>query len=104
MADVARLGRVASRSPKARAKRTASRRPHAQGVSAWDPASQPAWLTAEIYCDRIQPLLATASSSAVAARIGVSRWYAVRIRQGRPHPRHWQALAELAGISIGERL
>jgi hypothetical protein len=32
--------------------------------------------------------------------VGVSRWYAGRIRQGyRPHPRHWQALAELVGIS-----
>jgi hypothetical protein len=29
----------------------------------------------------------------------VSRWYAGRIREGyRPHPRHWQKLAELAGI------
>jgi hypothetical protein len=41
------------------------------------------------------------SSSAIASRIGVSRWYAGRIRQGyRPHPRHWQALARLVGTPI----
>jgi hypothetical protein len=39
------------------------------------------------------------SSSAIASRIGVSRWYAGRIREGyRPHPRHWLALAELIGV------
>jgi hypothetical protein len=32
--------------------------------------------------------------------LGASRWYASRIRQGyRPHPRHWEALAELVGVS-----
>jgi len=31
----------------------------------------------------------------------LSRWYVGRIRAGRrrPHPRHWQALAKLAGVS-----
>jgi hypothetical protein len=33
---------------------------------------------------------------AIARQISVSRWYAGRIREGyRPHPRHWQALAQL---------
>jgi hypothetical protein len=36
----------------------------------------------------------------IASRIEVSRWYAGRIREGyRPHPRHWEALAELAEAS-----
>jgi hypothetical protein len=61
---------------------------------------QPAWLTAEVYSKKIQPLLAGISTSAIRSRIGVSRWYAGRIREGyRPHPRHWLALAELAGIA-----
>jgi hypothetical protein len=39
------------------------------------------------------------SSSAIASQIGVSRWYAGRIRQGYvPHPRHWQALATLVDV------
>jgi hypothetical protein len=38
----ARLGRLAARSPEARAKHVASRRRHAQACSAWDASSQPA--------------------------------------------------------------
>jgi hypothetical protein len=54
-------------------------------------------LTAETYSKKIRPLLSTISTSMIASGIGVSRWYAGRIRQGhRPHPRHWQALADLA--------
>jgi hypothetical protein len=53
-----------------------------------------------LYSEKVQPHLAAISSSTIAARIGVSRWYAGRIREGyRPHPRHWQALAELTGAS-----
>jgi hypothetical protein len=49
---------------------------------------------------QIPPLLAKIPTSAIRSRIGVSRWYAGRIREGyRPHPRHWLALAELAGVA-----
>ena len=103
LADAARIGRVATRSPEARAKHAASRRRHAQACSAWDPSSQPAWLTPELYAEKIQPLLAAIPTSTIACQLGVSRWYAGRIRQGyRPHPRHWQALAQLARISRRE--
>jgi CRISPR-associated endonuclease Cas1 len=96
LARAARLGRVAARNAESRAKHSVSRRRHAQACSAWDASSQPGWLTAKLYSEKIQPLLAQASSSAIAKQIGVSRWYAGRIRQGyRPHPRHWQALAEM---------
>jgi hypothetical protein len=44
-------------------------------------------------------LLSNVATSVIRSNIGVSRWYASRIRQGyRPHPRHWQALADLAGV------
>jgi CRISPR-associated endonuclease Cas1 len=100
--DAARIGRQASQSPEARAKHRASRRRHARARSAWDAASQPAWLTAEVYSKRIQPLLTALPTSTIASRIGVSRWYAGRIRQGYcPHPRHWQMLAELVDVSEG---
>jgi hypothetical protein len=43
--------------------------------------------------------VAEISSSSIAPHIGVSRWYAGRIRRGyRPHARHWQALGELIGL------
>jgi CRISPR-associated endonuclease Cas1 len=100
LGNAARIGRIAACSPEARAKHVASRRRHAEECSAWDASKQPDWLTPEVFSQRIQPLLANIATSAIRSRIGVSRWYASRIRQGyRPHPRHWEALAELAGIS-----
>ena len=97
--DAARLGRLVSNTPEARVKQANAQRQHARARSSWSVSSQPAWLTAEIYSEKIQPLLARFSTSAIRSRIGVSRWYAGRIRQGyRPHPRHWQALAELVKV------
>jgi CRISPR-associated endonuclease Cas1 len=100
LGDAARIGRLAARSPEARAKHVASRRRHAEACSAWDASKQPNWFTREVFSERIQPLLAGVPTSVIRSRIGVSRWYASRIRQGyRPHPRHWQALAKLVGVS-----
>jgi len=43
--------------------------------------------------------LSGVSTSAIAKGIGVSHWYASKICQGyRPHPRHWEALAQLVGV------
>jgi CRISPR-associated endonuclease Cas1 len=96
--SAASIGRMAARSPESRAKHVASRKRHAKACSAWDASTQPAWLTGEVFAQQIQPLLRNISTSAIRSQIGVSRWYAGRIRQGyRPHPRHWQALAELVG-------
>jgi CRISPR-associated endonuclease Cas1 len=100
LVDAARIGRVAARSPEARAKHVASRRRHAVACSEWDPSSQPAWLTSEVFSQQVQPQLASIPNAAIRSRINVSRWYAGKIRQGyRPHPRHWQALARLVDIS-----
>jgi len=58
------------------------------------------WLTAKVYSEKIQPRLAAIPTSTIASRIEISRWYAGRIHEGyRPHPRHWQALAEFTGAS-----
>jgi len=97
---VAQVGRIAARTPEARAKHVASHLRHVEARLSWDASSQPAWLTAEMFAHKIQPLLARVSTSVIRLRIGVSRWYASRIRQGcRPHPRHWEALAELVGVT-----
>jgi ribosome-binding protein aMBF1 (putative translation factor) len=105
LTDAARLGRTVARTPEVRAKQAASQRQQAEARSSWRQSNQPVWLTAEIYSERIQPLLADMSSSSIASKIGVSRWYAGRVRRGyRPHPRHWQSLAELAGVLPSARL
>ena len=105
LADVSRLGRVAAQTPEALAKQSDSQRRHSRARSSWEPSSQPAWLTPELFSLKIQPLLSMVATSVIRSTIGVSRWYASQIRQGyQPHPRHWQALAELVGVSAeGQR-
>jgi CRISPR-associated endonuclease Cas1 len=99
LVDVARVGRSVAHTPEARAKEGKKQRQHAEARNSWAPSSKPAWLTAKVYSHEIQPLLARLANSIIASRIGVSRWYAGRIRKGhRPHPRHWLALAELVGV------
>jgi hypothetical protein len=51
-------GRLAAQSAEAQVRRANSQRPHALARWAWDPSSQPAWLTEEIYVGKIQTLLA----------------------------------------------
>jgi hypothetical protein len=104
LVQVAKAGRVAGHTPEAIAKEAATHRRHAQAKTAWNPAKQPSWLTNQVFSERIQPALRRASATAIAQWIGVSRWYAGRIREGyRPHPRHWQALAQLVGISLDSK-
>lgn len=99
LVEVAKEGRVAGHTPEAIAKEAATHRKHAQARAAWNCAKQPTWLTEQVFLEKIQPALARASVTAIAKRIGVSRWYAGRIREGyRPHPRHWQALAAIVGL------
>lgn len=95
----ARLGRVAARKPEARAKHSESARRRALACHHWDAASQPAWLTPEFFSKEIQPRLANVRTFIIRKQLGVSSWYASKIRQGayRPHPRHWEVLAKLTG-------
>ena len=102
MIQAAKIGRLVSHTPKARAKQSSTRRRHARACSEWDPSTQPAWLSEDLFTNRIQPLLSTLSISTIARGIGVSRGYAGRVRDGYvPHPRHWESLAEL--VSIGSQ-
>jgi hypothetical protein len=70
-------------------------------MSAWDPSTLPDWLDAGAFTQKIQPMLANVTTSAIATALGVSWVYASHIRAGakRPHPRHWMKLAELVGYS-----
>ena len=99
MLDAARIGRQTANGPEAQLKRAETQRQNALAQHSWKESDQPAWLTEAFYLEKVQPLLAQLSASAIARRISVSRWYAGRIREGyRPHPRHWPQLAELAGV------
>jgi hypothetical protein len=99
MLDAAKIGRQTANSAEAQLKRANTQRKNALAQHAWNPSDQPVWLTEKFFSEKIQPLLASLSAAAIARRISVSRWYAGRIREGyRPHKRHWQALAKLAGF------
>jgi hypothetical protein len=100
LVEGAKIGRIAARKPQARAKHSESARRNALARSSWDPASLPAWLTADFFLGEIRCLLANVSTSKIRGSLGVSAWYASKIRQGYiPHPRHWKALAQLAEVS-----
>ena len=100
MLDAARIGRETANGPEAQMRRATTQRKNALAQHAWKPSDQPAWLTEKVYSEKVQPVIAAMSASAIARQISVSRWYAGRIREGyRPHPRHWEALAKLVGVS-----
>jgi hypothetical protein len=101
MQEVAREGRIASKSPESRARVAATQRRQQTARWKWQPSSQPDWLTDEAYTKQIQPRLVSKTLSEIASAIGISIPYASDIRKGRrrPHPRHWQKLAALVKIS-----
>ena len=101
MIAVARLGRMATHTPEAEALRAAAQRQQVAARKAWQPSDKPDWLTKQFYAEKVQPRLAALRNSAIASALTVSMPYAAEIRAGRrrPHPRHWRALAELAGVS-----
>jgi hypothetical protein len=94
-------GTVAAHSSNANALRSESMRRLALARSAWDPDTLPDWLTPEAFIQKVQPMLANVTTSALATALGVSWVYASHIRAGakRPHPRHWLKLAELVGLN-----
>jgi hypothetical protein len=77
-------------------------RRHAVGRRAWDGGSSgddPAlrrWYVAEVV-----PRLGAIARTQIVRAIGVSRVYARHISRGKvPHPRHFEALARLAGAEM----
>ncbi len=99
--DVARLGRIASHSREAETNRAETQRRHSAAIRAWQSSELPEWLNEEAYRTKIQPALAKITVPSIATAIGISEPYATDIRAGRrvPHPRHWQPLAQLVGVS-----
>jgi hypothetical protein len=62
-------------------------------------------LTQQFYRDKIMPGLAEITVPQLAKALCVSEPYASKVRKGQfvPHPMHWQALAELVGVSTATR-
>ena len=80
-------GKAHFANPDARAKHVASRR--RQLMHAGHGTHRPSQIGLRARCS-LQPQLANIPTSAIRSRIGVSRWYAGRIRQGyRPVPQYF---------------
>ena len=103
LVKAAKMGRVAAKTPEARARRAKSQHRHQVAQRGWLASSLPAWLDNEAYLRKIQPLLRKLTCSAIADALGVSMPYAADIRAGRhiPHPRHWLTLTQLVGGALG---
>lgn len=100
MADFAVLAHMSTRSKKAKARISRTISNHAVANTWWDSSSLPSWLTEQCYVEQIQPLLRGKKVREIAQAMHVSNPYAAFVRSGRrrPHPRHWQVLAKLAGF------
>jgi CRISPR-associated endonuclease Cas1 len=96
-------GRKRAQQPESLAKRSTTQRQHWQAIQTWKPSDLPAWLTRDVYVKQIQPALASVAKSRIRSALGVSEPYSSDIQAGKriPHARHWQALAELVGVSAG---
>jgi len=102
--EAAKLGRVATHSRAAEARRAKSQRRHAAALRVWNPSDLPEWLSEETYRRKIQPRLAEITVPTISAALGISEPYATEIRAGKrkPHPRHWLSLARLVDVSSNE--
>jgi hypothetical protein len=106
MIEAAKLGRIATISPKAQERRAATQRRQAIARRSWQASQKPRWLDGVFYCETIQPLLSALTVRVISLALDVSEPYATSIRTGRciPHPRHWLELAKLVGISSDPNL
>jgi hypothetical protein len=102
LVKAAQLGRIASHTAQAEAKRGAAQQRQHLARRSWKATELPDWLDEEAYRTKIQPALIGLGVSTIASRLGISESYAVNIRAGKrqPHPRHWSTLAQLV---LGKR-
>ena len=93
----AKLGRIATHSQIAEARRSATQTKQALALRKWSPSDLPTWLDEDCYRREILPRLSNFTVKKICSAIDVSHPYATLIRRGVsiPHPRHWMPLAEL---------
>ncbi len=101
MLEIAKAGRAVSHAPEAESRRAQALRRNVAAQQTWAASGQ-SGPDDRTYDETIRPRLAGVANSALASALGVSLYYAAEIRRGkrRPHQRHWQALARLAGVSV----
>jgi len=100
--EQAKLGRIATHSPSAEARRSATQTKQFAAIRSWNPSELPSWLNEKTYRSNILPHLSKFTVKAIRLALHVSHPYATNIRRGTaiPHPRHWMVLAKLAGVMV----
>jgi len=100
LVEGAKLGRIVAHSETANKSRINTQRRHDLARREWLQCGQPT-VPASVYKSEIQPRLSTITNRAIMRVLKVSWVYASHIRRGLriPHPRHWKALADLAGFT-----
>jgi CRISPR-associated endonuclease Cas1 len=98
--EAAKRGRIAAQSSEAQARRAETQRQNRAQQVAWKASNLPAWLDEDTYTQKIQPRLKTVSLRSLMLALNICESYAANIRAGRrrPHPRHWETLAQLVGL------
>ncbi len=93
----AALGRIATHSASAEARRSATQAKQAEALRKWNPLDLPKWLDEDFYRREILPRLSKLTVKKIRLAIDVSHPYATLIRRGLsiPHPRHWLLLSKL---------
>jgi hypothetical protein len=101
MLEKAKLGRIATHTPIAEARRSATRMKHALALRNWNPFELPTWLDEDTYRLGILPRLGKFTVKSIRLKLDVSHPYATLIKRGLkiPHPRHWLQLSELTGYN-----
>jgi CRISPR-associated endonuclease Cas1 len=99
MLTQAKLGRIATHSANAEARRAATHAKHVEALRKWNASDLPKWLDEDTYRREVLPRLANFTAKSIGVKLGVSHPYATLIKRGTsiPHPRHWMPLAELTG-------
>jgi CRISPR-associated endonuclease Cas1 len=99
--EAAKTGRVAAQSEVAQTRRSETQLRHRAAMDLWNSSDLPAWLNEKFYLTEIQPRLPRITLSVLSSKLGISIPYTVEVRSAKrvPHKRHWQALAQLVGVS-----
>lgn len=96
----AELGRIATHTATAEARRAATHAKQIKALREWNPTDLPSWLDEDFYRREILPRLSEFTVKKIRIALDVSHPYATLIKRGDkiPHPRHWVALAKLLEI------
>jgi hypothetical protein len=98
--EFAKIGRAVAQSPKSQKQRLEESTATPSGATSVASFRHAGLAYRSYLCRKDSTSVAAVVITTIASRLGVSEFYAADIRAGRrrPHPRHWEALAQLVGV------